>query len=114
MHTYKLNHILDFKVMGHNGYDQTACLAGAVHYAAKGHSRDQRTRRHLTKKRKRTDKNDENRKDSTENFLQMLWNFYSSKSIIFKEFSNKNQLIWILNAKVMAKKNLLSLEIARK
>ena len=58
--------------MGQYGYDQTACLAGAVHYAAKVRSRDQRTRRHLTKKRKRTDKNEENQKDSTANLLQML------------------------------------------
>ena len=47
MHTYKLNKILDFKVMGLNGNDQTACLCLArdTHYAAEGHSRNQR---HLT------------------------------------------------------------------
>ena len=54
MQTYKLNNILDFKAMGHNGYDQTACLAGFAQYIAEDHSRDQSTRRHLTKRRKET------------------------------------------------------------
>ena len=40
MHTYKINKVLDFKVMGQNGYDQTACLCLARDdYAAEGHSR---------------------------------------------------------------------------
>ena len=34
--------------------------------------------------------------------------------MIFKEFSNNNQFIWILNAKDMAKTILLSLENAGK
>ena len=93
------------------GYDQTACLiADAAQYVAEDHSRKQYTRRHLIEKRIKTDKNDEYEKDSKTNLLQMLWKFYSRKSMIYKEFINKNQLICILNAKVMDKTNLLSLE----
>ena len=45
--------------MGHNGYDQTACLAVVGHFVAEDHSRDYRKCRTLTKERKRTDKNKE-------------------------------------------------------
>ena len=72
MHTYKLNNIIDFKVMGHKGYDQTACLAGYAQFSAEYCSRDQHTRRHLIEKAKRIDKNDENQEDSKANKLQML------------------------------------------
>ena len=58
MHTYKVNKILNFKVMGLSGYDQTACLAGVAHYAAEGHFDYQRALRTLTKEPKRTDKNE--------------------------------------------------------
>lgn len=92
-------------------YDQTACLAVVNQPAAEEHSRDQHTRRHLIEKAKRVNKNGENQEDSTANKLQMLWNFYSSKRRIFREFSNKNQLIWILNAKDVSKTILLSLKI---
>ena len=91
------------------GYDQTAYLAGFAQYVAEDHSRDQHTRQHLIEKAKRIDKNEENQEDTTANLLQILWNFYSNKRMIFREFSNKNQLIWILNAKDMSKTILLSL-----
>ena len=67
MHTQKLNEILDFKVMGHDGYDQTACLAVAGQSVAEERFGYQFDRRNLTRKRKRTDKNQENKKDSTAN-----------------------------------------------
>ena len=55
MHTYKVNKILNFKVMGFNGNDQTACLvAGYAQCAAEEHSRYRPTRRRLTKKRNDT------------------------------------------------------------
>ena len=41
----------------------SACLAGDF-LAAEDHSRTQRTRRNLTKETRRTDKNEEHRKDS--------------------------------------------------
>ena len=72
---------------------------------AEDHSRYQHTRRRLIEKAKRHDKNEENEKDSKTNLLGMLWKFYNSKGMINKEFINKNQLIWILNAKDMIKTN---------
>ena len=88
--------------------DQTACLAVAGQYVAEEHFGYQLVLRHLTKEAKRTDKNDEYNKDSKTNLLRMIWNFYSSKGMIYHEFSNENQLIWILNAKVMIKSILLN------
>ena len=49
MHTYSLNKIIDLKVMGYMGYDQTACLAAAARYAAEDHSRCYRKCQTLTK-----------------------------------------------------------------
>ena len=105
MHTYKLNKVLDFKIMGQRGYDQTACLADYAQDVAEDHSHGQCTRRHLIEKAKRIAKNDENLKDSKTKMLQMRWKFYKSKSMIYNEFINKNQWIWILNAKDMDKTN---------
>ena len=39
MHTYKVNNILSFKVMGLTGNDQAACLVAVVQSAAEDHSR---------------------------------------------------------------------------
>ena len=39
MHTYKSNKVLDFKVMGWIGNDQTACLVAVAQSAAEDHSR---------------------------------------------------------------------------
>ena len=58
MHTYKLNKILDFKVMGLIGYDQTACLAGGHLLAAEGHSRTQKLRRCLSREPRKSNKNE--------------------------------------------------------
>ena len=54
MHTCKVNKILNFKVMGLNGNDQTACLCLArdIRLAAEDHSRYQYNRRILSKERK--------------------------------------------------------------
>ena len=58
--------------MGLIGNDQTACLVAVAQNVTEDHSRSQHTRRPLTKKRKRTDKNDEQLKDSKTNFNQKL------------------------------------------
>ena len=84
-------------------HGQTACLLAVAQVVAEGHSRDYHKCRNLTKERNQIDKDDENEKYSNTNLLQKIWNFYRSKRMINKEFSNKNQLIWILNAKVMDK-----------
>ena len=42
MHTYKLIKVLDFKIMGYSGHDQTACLA-------EDRSRSQHNYQHLTR-----------------------------------------------------------------
>ena len=56
MHTYKVNKILNIKVMGLNGNDQTACLVAVAQSAAEeGRARGYRKCRNLTqyeKKRK--------------------------------------------------------------
>ena len=52
MHTYKVNKVLDIKVMGLNGNDQTACLVALAQLVAEGHSRGYRKRRNLTKAQK--------------------------------------------------------------
>ena len=72
MHTYKVNKILNFKVMGLNGNDQTACLVVVAQCAAEEHSRYRPTRRRLIEKAKRHDKNDENLKDSKTKMHQMI------------------------------------------
>ena len=92
-------------------HGQTACLAVAGQIVAKDQFGYQCALRNLTKEAKRTDKNEEYEIDSKTNLLQMLWKFYSSKKKLYHEFSNKNQLIWILNAKDMIKTILLSFEI---
>ena len=51
MHTYKLNKVLDFKVMGQMEYDQTVCLVAVAQVVAEGHSRDYRKCRNLTQER---------------------------------------------------------------
>ena len=53
MHTYKVNKILYFKVMGFNRNDQTACLVAVAQAVAEGHSRDYRKYRNLTKEPKK-------------------------------------------------------------
>ena len=71
MHTYTLQtRYLDFESNGIS--NQIACLAGYAHYAVEDHFLTQRTRRHLTKETKRTDKNEEHRKDSKTNFSEKL------------------------------------------
>ena len=50
MHTYKLNKVLDFKIRGLSGYDQTACLVAVAQNVAEDHSRNQHTRRRLIEK----------------------------------------------------------------
>ena len=99
------NKILDFKSNGINMIKgrTSACLAGDTQNAAEDHSWTLWDRRNLAKESKRTDKNDEHRKDSNTKINQKPWNLHGKKSMIFKEFSNKNQLICILDAKVMAK-----------
>ena len=85
------------------GYDQTACLVALAQFAAEGHTRGYRKCRNLNENAKRIDKNEEYEEDSKINLLRMRWKFYSRKGMINHKFSNKNQLVWILNAKDIIK-----------
>ena len=51
MHTYKLIKVLDFKIMGYSGHDQTACLAEDRCSAAEDRSHSQHNYQHLTRER---------------------------------------------------------------
>ena len=82
---------------------QTACLVAVAQNVAEESWCYQYFLRNLTRKAKRTDKNNESGKDTTAKQLRIIWNFYSSKTKIYKDFSNKNQSIGILDAKVMVK-----------
>ena len=71
-------------------HGQTACLAVDGQFVAEECFGGQIVLRHLTGKRKRTDKNNENEQTSKTNLLRMSWNFYGSNSKINKEFRNNN------------------------
>ena len=88
MHTYKLNKILNFKVMGLSGNDQTACLvAGHAQCAAEEHSRDPHTRRRLTKKRKESIRTTNNEKIQKPTCSECSENFIAARARLIRNLA---------------------------